>query len=103
MDTVKEWLNEGETYDSISGAIEIALFANRKNINYMDQILAEYRMKRDMDTEGISVASNNKWSQNLTEDEEKVLNNMRYRDPITEGYNFSPNFFIRATICFCWI
>ena len=66
MDTVKEWLNEGETYDSISGAIEIALFANRKNINYMDQILAEYRMKRDMDTEGISVASNNKWSQNLS-------------------------------------
>lgn len=40
----------------------------------------------------------NKGGQNLTEDEEKVLNNMRYRDPITEGYNFSPNFFIRGYI-----
>ncbi len=65
MDTVKEWLNEGETYDTVSGAIEIAMFANRRNISYIDQILAEYRMKRDTDREGISVASNNKWSKNL--------------------------------------
>ena len=65
MDTVKEWLAEGETYDSISGAIEIAVFANRRNISYIDQILVGYRMKRDMDREGISVASNNKWNSNL--------------------------------------
>lgn len=65
MDTVKDWLSEGETFDSISGAIEIALFANRRNINYIDQILVEYRMKRDMDREGISVVYNNKWSQNM--------------------------------------
>ena len=66
MDTVKEWLSEGESYDTISGAIEIAKFANRRNINYIDQILVEYRMKKDMDNEGISVASNNKWSKNLS-------------------------------------
>ena len=66
MDTVKEWLSEGETYDTISGAVEIAKFANRRNINYIDQILVEYRMKKDMDREGISVASNNKWSKNLS-------------------------------------
>lgn len=66
MDTVKDWLSNGESYDSISGAIEIALFANRRNINYIDQILVEYRMKRDMDREGISVVSNSKWDQNLS-------------------------------------
>ena len=65
MDTVKEWLVEGETYDSISGAIEIAIFAERRNINYMDQILTEYRIKRDIDREGLSVASNSRWEENL--------------------------------------
>jgi DNA replication protein len=65
MDTVKDWIAEGETYDSISGAIEIAVFANRRNISYIDDILAGYRMKKDMDREGISVASNNKWNSNL--------------------------------------
>lgn len=65
MDTVKEWLAEGETYDSISGAIEIAIFAERRNINYMDQILTEYRIKRDIDREGLSVASNSRWEENL--------------------------------------
>ena len=64
MDTVKEWLVEGETYDSISGAIEIAIFAERRNINYMDQILTEYRIKRDIDREGLSVASNSRWEEN---------------------------------------
>ena len=66
MDTVKAWLTDGETYDTISGAVEIAMFANRRNINYIDQILVEYRMKRDADREGISVVSNNKWSQNIS-------------------------------------
>lgn len=65
MDTVKAWIVEGETYASISGAIDLAEFANRRNISYIDGILTEYRRKRDMDREGISVASNNKWDRNL--------------------------------------
>ena len=40
----------------------------------------------------------NKGAENLTKSEEKVFNEMRYRDPLTEGYNFSPNFFIRGYI-----
>lgn len=31
---------------------------------------------------------------------EKNLNNCRYRDPLTEGYNITPNFFIRGNIDF---
>ena len=40
----------------------------------------------------------NKEEKNLTKSEEKIFNKMRYRDPLTEGYNFSPNFFIRGYI-----
>ena len=31
-------------------------------------------------------------------DERKVISNIRYRDELTEGYNITPNFFIRGTI-----
>ena len=31
-------------------------------------------------------------------DERKVISNLRYRDDLTEGYNITPNFFIRGTI-----
>ena len=31
-------------------------------------------------------------------DEQKVINGLRYRDELTEGYNITPNFFIRGAI-----
>ncbi|HCY74163.1 MAG TPA: hypothetical protein DHU75_08930, partial [Rikenellaceae bacterium] len=30
--------------------------------------------------------------------EQEIINNVRYRDPLTEGYNLTPNFFIRGYI-----
>lgn len=35
---------------------------------------------------------------NWREDEKKVVDKLRYRDELTEGYNITPNFFIRGAI-----
>ena len=40
----------------------------------------------------------NKDAKKRTKAEQNILDKMRYRDPITEGYSFTPNFFIRGYI-----
>ncbi len=40
----------------------------------------------------------NKPSDERKEDEKQIINGVRYRDPLTEGYNLTPNFFVRGYI-----
>ena len=40
----------------------------------------------------------NKPSSERKEDEREVISNVRYRDPLTEGYNLTPNFFVRGYV-----
>ena len=40
----------------------------------------------------------NKPDTNRNEKEKEIINGVRYRDKLTEGYNFSPNFFVRGYV-----
>jgi hypothetical protein len=40
----------------------------------------------------------NKPSDEREDDEQQIISGVRYRDPLTEGYNFTPNFFVRGYI-----
>lgn len=40
----------------------------------------------------------NKPSDEREDDEQQIISGVRYRDPLTEGYNLTPNFFVRGYI-----
>jgi len=40
----------------------------------------------------------NKDGNGVEDDEKKIIDQVRYRDPLTEGYNLTPNFFVRGYI-----
>jgi len=58
----------------------------------------QYTYARNIIQYNIDIFNKSNCGRSLNKSEEETINNVRYRDELTEGYNITPNFFIRGSI-----
>lgn len=66
VNTINEWVRNGNTMEKIKEALNIATIAKAKSIRYVDKILLEWQRKEEYHKHGKS-AINDKWGKNLEE------------------------------------
>ena len=66
INVVRSWFDNGEKVEKIKEAIELASFTNKKNINYINSVLLEWKRRNDIAESGDSVITN-KWRKNISE------------------------------------
>ncbi len=66
ISVVRSWFDNGEKIEQIKEAINVAAFSNKKNINYIDSVLLEWKRRNDIAEEGQSAVTS-KWRKNLGE------------------------------------
>ena len=66
VSVVRSWFDNGEKIEKIKEAINVAIFSNKKNINYIDSVLLEWKRRNDIADEGQSTVTS-KWRKNLGE------------------------------------
>lgn len=66
ISVVRSWFDNGEKIEKIKEAINVAIFSNKKNINYIDSVLLEWKRRNDIASEGQSTVTS-KWRKNLGE------------------------------------
>lgn len=66
INTINEWVKNGNTLEKIKEALNIATIAKAKSIRYVDKILLEWQRKEEYHKHGKSTMSD-KWGRNLEE------------------------------------
>lgn len=66
ISVVRSWFENGEKIEQIKEAINVANFSNKKNINYINSVLLEWKRRNDIAESGDSVITN-KWRKNINE------------------------------------
>lgn len=66
VNTINEWVRNGNTMEKIKEALNIATIAKAKSIRYIDKILLEWQRKEEYHKHGKSTVSD-KWGKNLEE------------------------------------
>ena len=66
VNTLNDWVKNGNTMEKIKEALNIATIAKAKSIRYIDKILLEWQRKEEYHKHGKSTMSD-KWGRNLEE------------------------------------
>ena len=66
LETIQNWLDEGNTQEKIVQALDEALSKRIKNVRYIDKILLERRQAEEFNKEGSTTISD-KWRNNIEE------------------------------------
>lgn len=66
VNTINDWVRNGNTMEKIKEALNIATIAKAKSIRYIDKILLEWQRKEEYHKHGKSMMSD-KWGRNLEE------------------------------------
>lgn len=66
VNTINEWVKNGNTMEKIKEALNLATIAKAKSIRYIDKILLDWQRKEEYHKHGRSAMSD-KWGKNLEE------------------------------------
>lgn len=66
VNTINDWVKNGNTLEKIKEALNIATIAKAKTIRYIDKILLEWKRKEEYHKHGRSIRSD-KWGKNIEE------------------------------------